>query len=83
MPCYDERSSASYVHEHEVRPLRQERDKIQAMLCGIMKALHKNNLLIPILTQYDAKEAGIPQNEVLDWWMRHMMRDMDAAQEEE
>ena len=75
MPCYDHRNEYTYIHEHEIAPVKKERDKLRAMLCGILGALNSQKLLIPVLTIYNEKEAGVGQQEILDWWIEHQIRD--------
>jgi|694.fasta_scaffold45515_6 hypothetical protein len=81
MPCYDERSSSEYVRNNEVPPLKRELDRVEAMLCGLIKAMYKENPFLPVLTHYDDQEAGITQTELLHWWISHQRKDRNSAQE--
>lgn len=56
MPCYDHRSSGSYIEEHTVAPLRQERDLLADLLCKAGRAAF----------------AGEPvPADVIEWWVEH------------
>lgn len=75
MPCYDERTSYEHITEHTVEPLRKDLAKVEAYLCAIIKALEKNKLALPIMTQIDVKEAGIHPDDIYDWWIQHNIKD--------
>jgi hypothetical protein len=51
------------------------------MLCGLIKAMYKENPFLPVLTHYDDQEAGITQTELLHWWISHQRKDRNSAQE--
>ena len=82
MPCYDERSSATYVEDNVVEPLRKELDKTEAYLCAIMKVLEKNRLAIPTLMQIDSQEAGVQPDDIYRWWIQHSIKDAKRKEQE-
>lgn len=75
MPCYDDRNDPAYIETHKVEPLEKRVAKLEAYLCAIMKALEKNRLVIPIMTQIDTKESGIHPDDILQWLIQHSIKD--------
>lgn len=76
MPCYDERSTASYVEEHEVIPLRREVRRLQArnnkltkMLCDIGHVVESR----PQLIAHDIMSVS----GYAEWWEEHKRIDAE------
>ena len=81
MPCYDERSSFSYINAHQIEPLKKELEKTEAMLCAIVNVLVKSKAIIPVVEAIDTEESGVTPNDIAIWWQIH--KDKDAKRKEQ
>jgi len=82
MPCYDERSSFSYINTHQIEPLKKELEKVEAMLCAIVNVLVDNKLIIPVVEAIDTEEAGVTPNDIAIWWTIHKEKDAKRKEQE-
>jgi len=82
MPCYDPGAS-SQAHYEEVKKLRDDLNKVEAMLCAIIDVLHKHKIIGPIVEEINAKEAGITANDIAIWWRDHKVKDAMRKRKEE
>ena len=63
MPCYDHRSSPSYIRDHEVAPLKQRCDQYARWLCFLLNDLDTPGLALP--------------EDLAIWWREHEAFDAD------
>ena len=83
MPCYEAGSGYGYSTTHTVEPLRKDLAKMEAYLCAVMKVLEKNEVVMPVMEQIDAKEAGVYPDEIYGWWLQHRRKDAKRKEQEE
>lgn len=81
MPCYDPDSSPA-AYGRRLDALRDELNKVEAMLCAVVTILHKNKLIIPVVEQIDPKEAGVTANDIALWWRDHKVKDAMRKRDE-
>lgn len=86
MPCYDERSSPSYIYDNELKPIQKKLAKVEAMLCGVLTVLEGfdagNGKLSNVLQNIDYKEMGVTRTQVEQWWTNHKAEDARRKAEE-
>jgi hypothetical protein len=58
MPCYDHRSSASYIQEHTVEPLEKRVNQYAGWLCDL-------------LMRVPAEEIHTLPKGLQEWWKGH------------
>jgi hypothetical protein len=78
MPCND--GGVPYP------PTREEvlNDKVPVpMLCALLTVLKQDGQLEAYLNDIDWKEAGITEDEFLEWWTNHKRRDQQRKAREE
>jgi len=73
MPC--DSGQGMEFDDREAREANQKADKLEALLCGLMTALDKANILQPMLNQFDGKEAGHSVDALHQWWEEHKVKD--------
>ncbi len=85
MPCYDggPSSSKENILQNNVTLLQYEKAKLEAMLCGIIRAIEAYNTdeyldgIYTIIENYfDEKESGIKKQELIAWWEKHNKNDI-------
>ena len=82
MPCYDDRTSYSNVHKHEIEPLKKELAQVEAMLCAIVNVLVENKMIIPVVEAINTEEAGVTPNDIAVWWTIHKEKDEKRKEKE-
>jgi hypothetical protein len=59
----------------ELYRLRDQHQKIEAVLCAVLTKLEKDDLYLSVLKDVDWKEAGVSATFVDKWWLRHKLED--------
>lgn len=67
MPCYDHRSSPSYIEEHEIRPLQRRVDEYAKWLCFLLQ-------------RTPATEIHKLPVDLQAWWSEHI--DFDKSRDQ-
>jgi hypothetical protein len=83
MPCRDDWGAADRIND-ATRPLRQQINMLEAMLCGLMTVLGNAAPLDRKLTldRIDYKEGGFTRTELEDWFKKHRLHDEQRRQRE-
>ena len=81
MPCYDPGASSQAYYE-EVKKLRDELNKVEAMLCAVVNVLVDNKLIIPVVEAIDTEETGVTPNDIAIWWTIHKEKDAKRKEQE-
>ncbi len=77
MPCYEPNAHDYYMSEQlsskdrDIQRYKDKANKLEAMLCAVLTVLTKDQTLRHVLRNADWKEAGISQDEISSWWVRH------------
>lgn len=84
MPCYDHRDRYDWNdHERDMKPIVDKLNKVEAMLCAIIDVLHKNQMIIPVVEEINAEEAGVTANDIAIWWRHHKVKDAVRKRKED
>ncbi len=72
MPCYD-------YNPAPPRPTQQDLDAslTSAVLCAFTRAIERKLNIKQFHTYVDWEEAGVTEEQYLDWWNRHKLIDED------
>ena len=68
MPCYDHRSSAGWLEEHTVQPLKKQVDQYAVWLCHLLSGFSDDHV------------ADLP-DDLGKWWDEHRAFDHDRDPE--
>jgi hypothetical protein len=74
MPCNDG-SGANFALVEDLHRERNNRYRIEAMLCAALTFLESKKQFDAFLKATDWKEAGISRKRLLRWWEEHQEQD--------
>lgn len=67
MPCRND--------GYECETVYYDISRLEAMLCGLLSVIEGNNQLESVLKKVDCREAGIKNNDIIDFWTEHKKKD--------
>ncbi len=82
MPCNSGQGSGPDYGD--IRELKKELSRIEAILCGLIRASsggpHQAHNLKLLFAKVNWKEAGVTEQEAYAWWSKHLLRDLKQTE---
>lgn len=80
MPCNSsEGMDSSYIVENRVVALKLQLGEVEAMLCGLLRALDQSGVLQAMFYSFDPTQAGVTRDQLSAWWQRHCVKDKEKG----